>query len=235
MAASQAPVCELCDGTGFVVADPDAPVRRMKHCTCVRARQGKAAEGVPFEFREARLANYRAMPGNRSAIAAAKAFLAGHCLDLFLMGGVGCGKTRLACSVLNDRFAETRDALFVRTPKLLLDLQLMGRDDTERGEERRYLERLCSVGVLVLDDLGVEKPSHWTNTRLYTVYEERGDRGLRTIWTSNLALGDLGEFLGDDRLPSRIALRVGGADPVGYGAIECPDQRVMSKGVRAHE
>jgi hypothetical protein len=72
----------------------------------------------------------------------------------------------------------------------------------------------------VLDDLGVEKASDYSGRTLSTIYEERSDRGLRTIWTTNLGLAPdpkdrskpsrpptLSEFFNDDRLTSRLAGR----------------------------
>ena len=37
------------------------------------------------------------------------------------------------------------------------------------------------------------------------LYEARRDEGLRTIWTSNRTPAEVGAFMGDDRLASRIA------------------------------
>lgn len=240
---------EQCDGTGWryvtggtgsIQTQEGMPVRgSVVRCDC-RLKRQPYADGVPLEFRDATLANYRVMAGNKAAVTVARLFLAGSG-DLFLVGPVGAGKSRLACAVLNEHYATARSGLFLRVPKLLLDLQLMFGDrksDDQRAEERAYCERLFSTSLLVLDDLGVEKASDYSNRTLYTVYEERSDRGLRTIWTSNLGLardprfkaGDprrpptLGEFLGDDRLPSRIA----GRAEIAY--IQCTDQRLPFRG-----
>lgn len=238
MTPTTEPTCRQCDDTGWVEQHPGQIPRRMQRCACfVQKHTRTYADGVPREFRDARLENYRAMPGNRAALRAARACLDGED-DLFLVGPIGSGKTRLACSVLNEHFLRTGSGLFIRTPKLLLDLQLLivgdGKTVENRARDRDYCERLFSVSMLVLDDIGVEKPSQFTNRTLYTVYEERGDRGLRTIWTSNLGLArdprfapddprqtsTLGEFLGDDRLPSRIA----GRAEIAF--LDCPDQRL---------
>lgn len=183
---------------------------RLTRCDCWIDARPTAAEGVPLEFRTARLQTFKERPGNREARKAADAWLKAETGDLYLSGGTGTGKTRLACSLLNEIFHRTRTGLFVRVPKLLLDLQLGFRadaDDASRESEAAYLERLYAVPVLVLDDVGVEKGSDFTRRTLQTLYDERGDRGHRTIWTSNLDLEQLAGFLDDDRLSSRIAGR----------------------------
>jgi DNA replication protein DnaC len=222
-------VCPRCDGTKWTPA-PDGQ-RGVVRCPCVAATRAKFADGVPLEFRDATFNTYREEAGNKAALAVATKFLDGTG-DLYLHGPVGCGKTRLACTILNEaQRQQASSALFVRVPKLLLDLQLLfGPTHTNDDDERQFYAHLFSVPFLALDDLGVEKGSEYTTRTLYTIYEERSDRGHRTIWTSNLGLAPegqrpdrpptLGEFLGDDRLPSRIA----GRGPVVF--LNVGDQRL---------
>jgi hypothetical protein len=81
-------------------------------------RQRQWAADVPREFQDAKLGNYRVLPGNGQAIALAKRFVAGasNDVDLLPIGSVGSGKTRLAASVLNELFAATKVGWFVRCP-----------------------------------------------------------------------------------------------------------------------
>jgi DNA replication protein DnaC len=91
-----------------------------------------------------------------------------------------------------------------------------GRDVEEIADLER---RLFTVDLLVLDDVGAERDqaSDYTRRTLLMIYEERGDRALRTLWTSNKTLQQLGDMQDDDRLASRIAgrasvVRLEGAD-----------------------
>ncbi len=61
----------------------------------------------------------------------------------------------------------------------------------------------------MLDDLGAERDAatDYTRRTLLMLYEARHDAGRRTVWTSNKTPGEVGAFMGDDRLASRIAGR----------------------------
>ena len=70
-------------------------------------------------------------------------------------------------------------------------------------------DRLAAARLLVLDDLGAEREAatDYTRRTLLMLYEARHDAGRRTVWTSNKTPGEVGAFMGDDRLASRIAGR----------------------------
>jgi DNA replication protein DnaC len=207
------PGCDLCNGTGWRQPQPDA---RYVRCGCV-VPVIVSAQGVPYEFREATLDNYREEDGNKVAVAKAKSFsLAGR--DLYLVGGVGAGKTRLACSILNEFANRMKTCLFARVPMLLHQLQ--------PGRDAGDLEaRLFSVPLVALDDLGAERDqaTDYTRRTLLLIYEERHDRGLPTIFTSNKTISQIAEMQDDDRLASRIA---GRADVV---KLSTPDQRMLRR------
>lgn len=203
--------CVECGGSGWHrLTDPHNPkVSRVQRCACRTAP--RTAAGVPAGFVDARLDNYSERPGNSTAIAAAREWLEGKRSDLYLYGGVGSGKTRLACSLLNERAATgARGAYFCRVPYLML-LQLQGIDDSgKKATANGILDRCLEADPLCLDDVaGAENASDFSRRVMVTLYDQRLDRGLRTIWTSNLSLGELLTFYGDDRLPSRIAGAVG--------------------------
>lgn len=175
------------------------------------------AQGVPKEFHAARLSNFDVDPGNHTALARAKAFLEGT-RDLYLSGGVGAGKTRLACSIVNESVCQRRGGTFERVPILLYRLQPGG----DRDEIASLEHAVLTSPLLVLDDVGAERDvaTDYTRRTLLMIYEERGDRGLRTIWTSNKNLDELAAMQDDDRLVSRIG---GRADVV---RLSTPDQRL---------
>ena len=203
--------CKRCDrmpGWEPVVVEG---VSRVRRCGCWTAAHA-AAPSVPREFREARWATWRRTAENRHALEAAQAFLcAGEdgC-DLLLCGPVGTGKTRLACTVLNESWGSgKRSMAFARVPLLLYRLRPQAALDTSET-----FDRLAAATLLVLDDLGSERDAatDYTRRTLLMLYEARHDAGRRTVWTSNKRPSEIAAFMGDDRLSSRI---VGRCDVVG--------------------
>lgn len=192
--------CETCYGTQLVDR-AYGPTR----CSACAPPPLVVAAGVPMEFRAARFDNFAVTEGNRRGLEAARAVVNGT-RDLLLTGGVGVGKTRLAASIANECANARMSAAFARVPMVLHQLQPGRLSEEDAGALER---RLFSTPVLVLDDVGAERDTSTDFTRrtLLLVYEERGDRGLRTIWTSNKTVQQLAEMADDDRLASRIAGR----------------------------
>jgi DNA replication protein DnaC len=159
---------------------------------------------VPYEFRNAVLSNFESLPGNAAAIKVAKEWLAASEGDLYLYGGVGSGKTRLTCSLINELYRQRRTVLFMRISGMLFGLQ-----PHEDGSHERLWQRLVETDVLALDDLASERDeaTDFTRRTVLLLYEDRCHQGRRTLWTSNKSLHELSEQLQDERLVSRLAGR----------------------------
>lgn len=216
MASLPAGTCERCYGVQFVAHQYGPADRRTERCPECNAPTPHA-DGVPVEFQLARFDNYRVADGNSTALDRARKFMTGA-RDLYLSGGVGAGKTRLACTIANEWFAIRRSALFVRVPMVLHQLQ-PGRDPGDLEQ------KLFTTSLVVLDDIGAERDAatDYTRRTLLMIYEERCDRGLRTIFTSNKSVQELGTMSDDDRLSSRIA---GRADLI---KLSTADQRMLRR------
>ena len=196
--------CERTPGWESVVVEG---VSRLQRCGCWRAAHA-APPSVPREFQEARWSTWNTTGDNRHALGEARAFVRAGTegSDLFLCGPVGTGKTRLACTLLNEAWKSgERSVAFARVPMLLYRLQPHG----TAAETADEFNRLAAARLLVLDDLGAERDAatDYTRRTLLMLYEARHDAGRRTIWTSNKTPGEVGAFMGDDRLSSRIAGR----------------------------
>ena len=196
--------CDRCEDIGWEPVFDARGERRVTRCSCWTKARLKAAPGVPIDFHDATLVNYEEKSANRHALKVARQWVAEPKGDIYLCGRVGVGKTRLATSMLNDVFRRRGGGgYFTRVPIFLMKLQ------PSSGEHPELFWQCCTTSVLVLDDVGAERESasDFTRRTLLMLYEQRGDRGLPTIWTSNKSLAELGDFMQDERLASRIAGR----------------------------
>jgi DNA replication protein DnaC len=126
---------------------------------------------------------------------------------LFLTGSFGTGKTHQAYGALR-RIADTGpdryEVIALTAPDMYALLRPKG---SEHGAEFE-LKRLTKVPLLLIDDLGTEKISEFTEEATYRLLNERYNECRPLIITSNLpARDDNGPDL-VDKLGGRIASRL---------------------------
>jgi DNA replication protein DnaC len=114
---------------------------------------------------------------------------------IYLTGDVGRGKTGLAAVL----YRIAKRPIWRRADSFLLDLSQGRGDDTYRSEIRKAAE----ASLLVLDDLGVRRPSEGMFHLLFDVLELRKTKP--TVITSNKTLDELCEVYTDGRIYSRLA------------------------------
>ncbi len=118
---------------------------------------------------------------------------------LYLFGHAGSGKTHLAAAIGN-RLVQKTDVRFVTAPELLLEIKKTFNDQGDTG----LLDRLSQTKLLIIDDLGSEKPTEWVKETLFVLIDRRYTHYLPTVITSNYSLDQLKDRLGY-RTASRIA------------------------------
>ena len=115
--------------------------------------------------------------------------------NVLLLGAVGVGKTFAAIAMAREAYLDGRDVTIWPVVELLEQLRPGGREGVAAAVQ--------TVDVLVLDDLGAQRPTEWTAEQLYAVVNRRWLEQLPTIVTANLTADDLAATVGP-RMASRL-------------------------------
>jgi DNA replication protein DnaC len=230
------PVCPLgvCDGSGWILGPED--VARPCECRAPRLARRRArgvASAIPARFRGV---SFDRPPVSDMARARASApvvkAVRGFAdeidarLDegrgLWLMGDVGTGKTTLAMLASKAAVEAGRAVAIYSLPRLLARIRRTY--DAEAGEDSylEFFQRLTSVDLLQIDDLGAEKRSDWVLEQLYAIVDERYESERSMVVTTNLDQASLEEQIGP-RTVSRLVEICGDPLPL-FGE----DRRIVS-------
>ena len=226
-------VCTICNGAGLVRSLDTRGNWVSSPCACQEAereRRRLMAAEIPARYHDCTLDTFEIYNGaDRSlgeALLTARRFVdeypsgtAGK--GLLLMGPMGVGKTHLAVGVL-QRLVRERGVkgLFCDYRELLKSIQNSYNPEV-RTTELELLQPVFAAEVLVLDDLGAQKPNEWVWDTVALILNTRYNANQSTIITTNYpdlpaSAGNLTDVeraarepsLGDrigDRMRSRLA------------------------------
>lgn len=107
---------------------------------------------------------------------------------LTLVGPVDVGKSHLSVAICRRWLARGKPARYVLVPLMLEELRSSYQWE---GEYDRQLDFLLKVPLLVLDDLGTQKPTEWVIEKLMLVVDYRYVNALPLVVTTNRPLDDL--------------------------------------------
>ena len=130
---------------------------------------------------------------------------------LALTGVTGSGKTHLAAAIARRLVERGCSAVWANTVELFMRIRSTYGRDSDQSEED-LIDDLVQPDLLVLDDLGVERPSAWALERLYAILNRRHEDCKAILVTSNYDGKELTERLRSpeasdlaDRVISRLA------------------------------
>jgi DNA replication protein DnaC len=204
-----------CDGSGWIVDDDEV----ARPCECrqrrlVQARAVGVNQTLPPRYRSVSfdappVSEMARDPRSRTVVAGVRAYL--DRLDenlasgrgLWLMGDVGTGKTTLAMLVSRHAIEAGRTVAIYSLPRLLARIRRTYDADSREDSYLTFFDRLTSVDLLHVDDLGAEKSSDWVLEQLYAIVDERYQSQRAMIVTTNLRVDQLEEQIGQ-RTVSRL-------------------------------
>lgn len=142
--------------------------------------------------------NYKITNKNKKAYDNAKKYankLINRATDkgLFITGTYGVGKTYLASCIANEVIKNKITVVFGTLIQLLDCIKDTYKDSDMSDKE--YLNLYSSVDLLIIDDLGKEKPTEWVLEKLFLIVNNRYNNYLPIIITTNYNRNQLRERL----------------------------------------
>lgn len=206
--------CPHCDDTGWRPVEIDG-VRRVARCECWREAlvdRLLADANIPPRYRKCTLEGFDTYNDSLvDAVRKSKRFVDEFPVvdrGILFLGGPGLGKTHLATAIL-QRILKDKGVrcLFYRTPDLLGFIRSTY-DREVKATQAGVLQPVLTAELLVLDDLGEERPTDWVAETLNLVINTRYNHKLPTLLTSNYPVEAPPQAPSADTLIERVGFRI---------------------------
>jgi DNA replication protein DnaC len=191
--------CEICGGLGLVRVMSAQGLWVSRACDCQMAEREVrriAAAQIPTRYRDCTLDTFEIYhEADRSladALLTARRFVEEYPAGtegkgLLFVGSMGVGKTHLAVGVLQRLVRERGvNGLFCDYRELLKNIQ-NSYNPQVNTTELELLQPVFAAEVLVLDDLGAQKPNEWVWDTVALILNTRYNDRQTTIITTNYA------------------------------------------------
>ena len=116
-------------------------------------------------------------------------------MGLLFIGSYGTGKTHLAAAICHELIKNNHQPVFGTMVTLLGDIKATFNQEQTVETEERLLRKYTKCDLLIIDDLGKEKPTEWAMEKLYSIINNRYEECLPIVITTNYSLDKLTERL----------------------------------------
>lgn len=125
-------------------------------------------------------------------------------------GATGTGKTHIGCALVSERAESRKTAHYVCFDDVLLKIRSTYSKTVQQTEDE-ILKNLCAYNLLVIDEVGSEKPSEFSNRMLFGILDTRLKSDKQTILIGNLSMDgfmrhikDVDKLKKNERIFSRV-------------------------------
>ncbi len=206
--------CPRCNDSGWIPVPGDA--LRVEACGCqgdLRRKQRLASAEIPKRYAHCTLETFKEKaPVLKNARARVQEFVdlwpgSDGGRGLLMIGPCGSGKTHLAVAALVEIINSGKPGrlLFSNFQDLIHEIQASF-DSDEVPSKSEILRPLLEADLLVLDELGSQKPTTFVQDILYYVINTRYNGELTTIFTTNYT--DTPSEAREETLAQRVGTRL---------------------------
>lgn len=202
--------CPKCSGSGWAPTENGLKVRRCGCMEAARVQRLLDEARIPKRYEHCDLDSYiPSHESQRHAKIYVQRFLERYPqidVGLLFLGNCGVGKTHLAVALLKQVIIEKGDSgLFYDFRDLLREIQASW-NSVSQASEWDVLRPVLDAKVLVLDELGANKPTEWVRDTIAHIINCRYNDKRLTIFTSNYL--DTPSKQGEESLTDRIGVRL---------------------------
>lgn len=126
---------------------------------------------------------------------------------LFICGDCGVGKSHLAFAVANELIKKGNSVIAMTMIDLLMKIK-SSYGYSENDSEERILKVYEDCSLLIIDDLGKEKPTEWVLQMIYSIVDRRYNALKPIIVTTNYTANELIRRFGDNSIGNAIVDRL---------------------------
>jgi DNA replication protein DnaC len=214
--------CAVCSGTTWKTIEVDG-VQSVTRCECFQqARLNRIFQKaqVPTRYESCSFESFDAITDRLRVVKTiAMKFVDEYPVvdcGLLILGPCGVGKTHLAVAILRELiYKHEVEGLFYDFRDLLKKIQ-HSYNSVSQTSEMEILDPVLNSEILVLDDLGAERPTEWVRDTFAYIINSRYNRKLTTLLTTNFddrpkdarALADGSRVPSEETLEERIGTRL---------------------------
>ena len=221
--AQPIPYCRCGDAVQERAANQlDDTLKRERDSNLPQSVQGAG----PRMFLDATFENFASRDGTTEGFEKATDFTVGNTAPiLMLLGGTGTGKTHLIEAIGRQYLAQGNTVRY----ELVAHLLEKARAAVRIGAEEDVFSASYKADVLLLDDIGLEKPSTWVAEQISALVDERYRNKRLLVLGTNCTYIQLKDSYGE-RLASRLFDTASGAVAQVY--LNCSDYRAGVSEIR---